>query len=175
MLSTGNGAFDKKTIEWYKRYRSRLILDNESPQPFSPEALRIFNSTSGEIESFPEAIADGQSIIEWVGILKTTWLLMGQTLASDEVAKYDRAARRRIERRGQEPPPVRVISLRRHASTPGDGDGREYQHQWIVKGHWRQQWYPSRGVHRPVWIAPHIKGPEGAPLLGGEKVYAWTR
>jgi len=25
-----------------------------------------------------------------------------------------------------------------------------------------------------VWIAPYVKGPEGAPLLGGEKVYAVT-
>jgi hypothetical protein len=44
-----------------------------------------------------------------------------------------------------------------------------------VRGHWRQQWYPSIQDHRPVWIAPHRKGPEDAPMLGGEKVYQWSR
>jgi hypothetical protein len=71
--------------------------------------------------------------------------------------------------------PVRVINLRRRAaSTIAGQSDREYHHQWIVRGHWRDQWYASRGVHRPVWIAPHVKGPEGAPMLGGEKVHAWT-
>jgi hypothetical protein len=69
-----------------------------------------------------------------------------------------------------------VIELRRPKTSSGPGDGdREYHHQWIVRGHWRQQWHPKRQVHRPVWIAPHIKGPEGAPLIGGEKVYALKR
>jgi hypothetical protein len=113
----------------------------------------------------------------WLRILKATWVLMQQSLARIEDAVYDRPARRRLQKRGYEPPRVRVVTLRRASGSPstvGDSD-REYHHQWIVKGHWRQQWYPSRGVHRPVWIAPHIKGPEGAPLIGGEKVYAWTR
>lgn len=109
--------------------------------------------------------------------LITTWLLMQQPLASITEAHLDRAARRRLARAHSEPAPIRVIHLRRPASTTattGPSD-REYHHQWIVRGHWRQQWYPSREVHRPVWIAPHIKGPEGAPLIGGEKVYAWTK
>jgi hypothetical protein len=100
---------------------------------------------------------------------------MQQTLAQTTEVHVDRAARKRLRRLGQEPTPVRVIELRRPAHS-GSGDGsREFHHQWIVRGHWRQQWYPAREVHRPVWIAPHIKGPEGAPLIGGEKVYAWKR
>ena len=154
--------------------RSRLIQDNGSQIPFYPEPLPV--STSDGVQSYREAIEDGRSLLEWVGILKTVWVLMGQTVASVEAAKYDRAARRRIQQKGKEPPPVRVISLRRPVGASAEGESdREYHHQWIVKGHWRQQYYPSRGVHRPVWIAPHIKGPEGAPMLGGEKVYAWTR
>lgn len=107
---------------------------------------------------------------------KTAWLLMRQPLATETLVQPDRAAKRRAAREGhREPPPVRVIALRR---PPGSGHGhsdREYHHTWIVRGHWRNQWYPSREVHRPTWIAPHVKGPEGLPLLGGEKVYAWTR
>lgn len=114
-------------------------------------------------------------IAECLGALKAAWLLMQQPIASVRDVQADRAARRRLRRQQREPKPVRVIELRRPAHT-GSGDGsREFHHQWVVRGHWRQQWHPARQVHRPVWIAPHIKGPEGAPLMGGEKVYAWKR
>lgn len=105
----------------------------------------------------------------------TAWNLMSQTLAGCGQVHYDRATRRRLIRDGLAPDPVRVITLRRPAGSGSGQSDREYHHRWIVRGHWRQQWYPSRGVNRPVWIAPHIKGPEDAPLLGGEKVYALKR
>ncbi|MEU1447077.1 hypothetical protein [Streptomyces mirabilis] len=103
--------------------------------------------------------------------MRAAWLLMQQPLAEETEVQPDRAVRKRLRRIGHEPAPVRLIELRRPKSSGGQGDGdREYHHQWIVRGHWRQQWYPARQVHRPVWIAPHVKGPEGAPLIGGEKV-----
>jgi len=109
-------------------------------------------------------------------ILRAMWLLMQQPLALVEDAQYKRHDRRRLERERLQAERVRVIKLRRATGSDGRGESdREYHHQWIVRGHWRQQYYPSRDVRRPVWIAPHIKGPEGAPLIGGEKVYAWTR
>lgn len=118
----------------------------------------------------------GCGALDVFGMLITVSLLMGQPLATGETVEPDRAARKRLRRRNAESGPVRVIELRRPRTSAGQGDGdREYHHQWIVRGHWRQQWYPARQVHRPVWIAPHIKGPEGAPLIGGDKVYAWKR
>lgn len=110
-------------------------------------------------------------------ILKSIWLLMQQPVSAVSDAPYDRKTRRRLARKDIEPPAIRLITLRRTAidSIPGTEARRDYQHQWIVRGHWRQQWYPLRQVHRPVWIAPHIKGPEGAPLIGGEKVHVWRR
>ena len=108
--------------------------------------------------------------------MQTAGLMMQQPLAIASELEPDRAARKRLRRAGQEPKPVRVIELRRPKTSGGTGDGiRDYRHQWIVRGHWRQQWYPKRQVHRPAWIAPHVKGPEGAPLIGGDKVYAWKR
>jgi len=80
----------------------------------------------------------------------------------------------RAKKLGQpKPKAVRVISLRRREGS-GRSNGatdRTYFHQWYVRGHWRNQWYPSRGVHRPVWISPHLKGPDDAPVLTGTKVY----
>jgi hypothetical protein len=127
-------------------------------------------------EKRPIDVMTDPGVGRWIRVLKATWLLMAQPLAITAGVEYDRAAKRRYARVNEEPPPVRVITLRRPANSAESGPSdREYHHQWIVRGHWRQQWYPSREVHRPVWIAPHIKGPDGAPLIGGEKVYAWTR
>lgn len=110
------------------------------------------------------------------GMLLTVWLLMMQPLVQMTTVEPDRAARKRLRRLAAEAAPVRVVELRRRKADGAPGDGsREFHHQWIVRGHWRQQWHPKREVHRPVWIAPHVKGPEGAPLIGGEKVYAWKR
>jgi hypothetical protein len=104
---------------------------------------------------------------------KTLWLLMRQPLAETTDAVYDRASRRRFQREGKEPPPVRVIGLRRPPGSASSGEGgREWHHRWIVRGHWRMAAVGvGRQQRRPVWIAPHVKGPSDAPLLGGEKVY----
>lgn len=97
--------------------------------------------------------------------------LLGQRVTSDVEASLPRSERRRAQREGREPPKVRVISLRSsHGGGTGQGS-REYVHQWMVRGHWRKQWYPSIQANRPIFIAPYIKGPEGAPLLTGDKVY----
>lgn len=109
-------------------------------------------------------------------VLRSAWLLLQQPLAQVTEVSPARGTRRRMQRAGREAASVRVIELRRRQHAVADSQSeREWHHQWIVRGHWRNQWYPAHEVHRPIWIAPHIKGPEGAPMLGGEKVYAWKR
>lgn len=113
----------------------------------------------------------GKTAYRWI---KTFWLLSRQPLAEQTEALSDRAERRRAARQGRpEPPPVRVIRLRRPANPTAQAGGAvNWHHQWIVRGHWRlQPWGPGRQYRRPVWISPFVKGPEGAPMLGGEKVY----
>ncbi|WP_151481435.1 hypothetical protein [Streptomyces albicerus] len=114
----------------------------------------------------------------WGRTILTAWLLMRQPLAKLSDLEPDRATRKRLQRANRKPASVRVIELRRpnRSEDPGEGGTpRDYHHQWIVRGHWRQQWYPRLQVHRPVWIAPHVKGPEGAPMIGGEKVNLWKQ
>ncbi|CRK57621.1 hypothetical protein [Alloactinosynnema sp. L-07] len=124
--------------------------------------------------------ADAKATLERTII--ATWLLMGQTLVRSEHLTAPRAVRRRIER--DDPhldPTVRYIDLRRARTEPADHTddprttGREYRHRWIVRGHWRNQWYPSRNDHRPIWIDPHLAGPADMPLLGGERVNVLRR
>ena len=145
----------------------RFTYDHESVAPFSDTHLRSVTAAGEE--------ASGKGGLG-LDVLKAVWLLMAQPLAEVSEVEPDRAVRKRMRRANQEPKSVRVIELRRpQRSGPAVPGSREYHHAWVVRGHWRQQWFPKREVHRPVWIAPHIKGPEGAPLIGGEKVYALKR
>lgn len=79
----------------------------------------------------------------------------------------------------QSPAHVQVIDLRpmRHVPTEDtDQTGRRYTHQWVVRGHWRQQPVgPHHSQRRPTWVSSYLKGPQGAPLLTGDRVYAWRR
>ena len=63
---------------------------------------------------------------------------------------------------------VKTIVLRArdraHEIGTGDSAARAYSCRWIVRGHWRQQFYASRGEHAARWIAPHLKGPDDRPL-----------
>lgn len=88
-------------------------------------------------------------------------------------------------RRQQAEAPVRVVRLQHYfhddslpqqdAEVPepaaSDEKKRQYRHQWMVRGFWRNTWFPSLQAHRVQWIAPHVRGPKDKPLLGGEKVF----
>jgi hypothetical protein len=157
----------KQMPTWRQMGLPPLSYENEDQTYFSDEPLPAYNPLTGE------AVTGSHYPIKE---LVTAWTLMKQPIANLSEAPLDRPTRRRLAKQQIDAAPVRVITLRRPTKPSGSEEtDREYHHQWIVRGHWRQQWYPSREVHRPVWIAPHVKGPEGAPLLGGEKVYAWRR
>lgn len=111
--------------------------------------------------------------------LHALWLLLNQTVTKvedDEVP--DRPARRRAVKRGL-PPKVTVIRLRREVSSLDREPGEslvEWQHRWMVRGHWRWQAYgPGRSERKRIWINPFVKGPEDAPLKQSEKVYSLDR
>ncbi|ONI71127.1 hypothetical protein ALI144C_52335 [Actinosynnema sp. ALI-1.44] len=142
-----------------------------------------------EMEGWPDGVSEAESSADTdarIALQRTilaTWLLMGQTLVRSEPMTAPRAARRRIERLDPAlDPTVCYIDLRRARTEPSDrpdddfGKGtREYRHRWIVRGHWRNQYYPSRNDHRPIRIDPHLAGPEDKPLLGGERVNVLRR
>lgn len=80
-------------------------------------------------------------------------------------------------------PLVRLVDARPLArrpapevSTDGEGSGRVYRHQWVVRGHWRHQAVgQGRETRRLTWVESYLKGPEGAPLVGAEKVRVWRK
>lgn len=66
---------------------------------------------------------------------------------------------------------VSYLSVRRRVSGGATGrSGREYSVRWVVRGHWRRQWYATQNRHIPIWIMDHIAGPDDAPLVTNDKV-----
>lgn len=60
---------------------------------------------------------------------------------------------------------LRSPEPRRHEPREGDTAAVDWKHRWIVRGHYRAQWYPGEAAHHVIWIAPYMKGPEDAPLI----------
>lgn len=88
-----------------------------------------------------------------------------------------RATRRRAEKEGRAESTINVIRLRKTIARPHKGEHElvEWTCQWIVSGHWRDQWYPSIRRNQPIWIAPYIKGPEDKPLRNPGRLFAVVR
>lgn len=88
---------------------------------------------------------------------------------------------------------IKVLRLRREVEHTARFDRGEesdeftFDHQFMVRGHWRRQWYKSLGPaqlpdgsfnpdsHRLVWIEPFIKGNPYGPLIIGHDVSAAVR
>jgi hypothetical protein len=81
----------------------------------------------------------------------------------------ERPARKRLERQGYaDLPQIQVINLRRAVQCQKEKNAEpspvDWKWQWEVKGHTRQQYYPSLGEHLPVYIHRFLKGPVDKPL-----------
>lgn len=121
----------------------------------------------------PTLRAEQTKLRQWV--LAATALLKQRILvAESQIAT--RGERKRLERQDL-PNSVMTITLREtdHQSTYTHQGIVDWSHRWIVRGHWRQQWYASQEEHRIIWIPAHIKGPDDKPLVVRPAVYAVTR
>ena len=94
--------------------------------------------------------------------------LMAQKLSLVVRHETDRHTTRRSMREGNPVQSfIRVITLRRlEEDRKNEGATKlvDWQWQWEVRGHWRNQFISSTGEHRPVFIEAYIKGPENKPL-----------
>lgn len=124
-----------------------------------------------------------------VGAVMTTWILMGQRITTVEREPMPRHVRKAAARQGRPEPTVRCVTLRQRSrgdvlpadqqqTQPGQ-PSRQYTKRWVVRGYgyWRNTWYPSRERHEQqfVWVPSYTKGPQGAPLVGGERVNVLRR
>lgn len=117
---------------------------------------------------YPTGVADPHAQAGMGQILAALAFLAAEVV-DVETSAVPRPDRRAIKKARQpEPGPVKVVRLRRasQADEPQTADSAvsKYSVRWLVSGHLRNQWYPSLGRHKLIYIPPHMKGPEDAPL-----------
>jgi hypothetical protein len=95
------------------------------------------------------------------------WRLCQQTLAARDYVRPNRGLAKMMVRRRFKTTPVTVITLRRRKHPENGSHQVEWDHRWLRRGHWRQQWYGSADTRhqRAIYINPTICGPEDKPLL----------
>lgn len=109
-------------------------------------------------------------------LLSVIWRFAAQVVRVH--VKPHRAARRSAARAGVVASDTTVLTLRRGKTGPHDGGEHKdahYSHRFIVRGHWRNQWYSSLATHRQIWIAPFLKGPDDLPLLSKGRAFRLVR
>jgi hypothetical protein len=133
----------------------------------------------------PDLEFEVEETINHCKLMMDVWFMMSQkvvevvpqsTLLPGQLPPLIKKGKRKVRAKV---PEVSVINLRRKQLVSDEDverdqahQAREWQHQWVVKGHWRSQPYgEGRKLRRPVYIHPHIKGPEDKPLLDNKKVY----
>lgn len=150
--------------------RSVVLADK-----WSPSRHRVLDK-----ELYPESkYSDTSRCWSW---LITAFHLMAQRVAVTVRQKADRAAIKRAKRENLEEvsPIVNIITLRRTQEDREregiDNAHVDWQWRWAVRGHWRNQFFPSDSSHRPVFVDSYVKGPEGKPFKPvGVKLFKATR
>jgi hypothetical protein len=154
------------------------LLPIASPVP-APDRTDV-----DEPDSDWESAPDGRYVISDVtvrthvcaAIAYAFWRIQAQPLAVAAPAPLDRAARRRAQR-ASIVHDTRVVMLRRTSPIAERGDGEakwHYRVRFVVRGHWRRL-VDKQGQPYRIWVNAYIKGPDGAPLLLGEKVAVLAR
>lgn len=112
-------------------------------------------------------------------VMAAAFAFLEQRILVVHQARAPRAVRRRLPA-GTTEDIVHIVTLRRQVRVGDTGEKEpqkvEWSCQWIVRGHWRDQWFPKTQTHRPIWILPYGKGPEAKPLkMPGTKLFAVVR
>jgi len=97
----------------------------------------------------------------------TAAMFVEQEIVTESTVTPLRAVRKRCAKAGIEPT-CHIVTLRKEIATDHQATGLsqvEWSHRWLVRGHWRRQFFPSRGANAPVWIHPHVKGPTDKPFI----------
>lgn len=124
------------------------------------------------------AVLAGKFTYHWMCVVRAAWTLMdspgiiGEEQFTQPKTDFKREQRENPGRR-RAPVTVRVVSLRRRQTTGtpvrdeqrAEHGQRSYAVRWPVRGHLRWQPVgPGREQRKRIYIEPHLKGPDGAPL-----------
>ena len=126
----------------------------------------------------PWAVTEGadpeyRDLSNWISKLVFSFFaFIRQECVSIQAAPASRPIRRHLPKTFNAEPVIRIIQLRRRgpAINGGETQSRDYSCRWLVRGHWRNQFYPSSKSHRPRFIPAYVKGPDDKPLKQPAKV-----
>lgn len=114
--------------------------------------------------------------------LLATWKLLQEKITDTDIEHAPRYIRRRAERRIPEAGDIVVVRLRKETKgslvVENPEEGPWWNHRWLVRGHWHKYWVgPKAGEQSLVtkWVAPYIKGPEGAPFVAKDRIFSLER
>lgn len=147
-------------------------------QPVGPRQLEFEQArVLGEADGLYGDPGDLRHEIRWV---YTAAHLMAQRLSIRVRHDTDRATRRRAEKSGAHVTPfLEVVTLRRLEAArkrEQPAEAQEWNWQWEVRGHWRNQWYPKEQLHKPKFIEAYVKGPTDKPFKEhGAKLFVARR
>lgn len=165
------------TAAWY-------WIDNTSLEGFEETCRDKFQQmqAAGQYGYKPASISVVMDAVMW---LSRFWLASGlwlqQRVLVGSATAVPRQPGRALarEHKLKQAPLVKVITLRRAMSRGedpfADHQPGNYTCRWVVRGHWRKQFFPSKAAYAPVWIDSYVKGPSDMPFRGGATVYAVTR
>lgn len=126
----------------------------------------------GSDVSFNTSIEDNK-----INLFATMLTFLQQKILAPVCQIPPRQYRRKAEREERKIPTINIIKLREiiHHGEEGEHRDVEWTCQWLVRGHWRDQWYRSLQRNQPIWIAPHIKGPPDKPFKGAPRLFTVVR
>lgn len=182
VIQRSDGSFVAKAVRFFVYSDGRDPWDQGWGDPDDPDIQRSVRDIRESLPSrwglfhvetwllnqqLPEPTAGEEygNAEAFTRIAATFWTLANQRIVLTHGMGTDRATRKRAERAGfRRPDEIKVVVLRREyeretweRGEPGD-EGRGYSHAFWVRGHLRNQWYPSEGRHKPKWIEAFVKG-----------------
>ena len=108
-----------------------------------------------------------RELTDWIRKLAFSFFaFIRQECVSIQTTPASRPIRRHLPKAYTAEPVIKIIQLRRRspATTSGTAEQRDYSCRWLVRGHWRNQFYPRSKSHRPRFIPAYVKGPDDKPL-----------
>lgn len=106
---------------------------------------------------------------------QTAQRIARQRITSHSERKLPRQMRRQLARQGEERENVTVITLRRPKTKAEEERAVEWSCRWLVRGHWRNQFYATENVHRQIWISGYCKGPPEKELRVTKRAFEFVR
>ncbi|WP_426519538.1 translation initiation factor IF-2 N-terminal domain-containing protein [Diaminobutyricibacter sp. McL0618] len=140
------------------------------PRPLLGLTPLEFQRTTGSADGFP--VLESATLRRLAGLVAT----IPETQSSEEdvaATQSERQSRPVGNRKTRDSDETQLVYLRRHPQA-GHRDGQAADHrdvQWMVRGHWRDQWYPSVKDHKRIWIDQHLAGSTDGPVVSRRRVY----